>query len=131
MGIKMKGLARTILGIILLIVGINALGGGYYGMSGAKDIPLNWLKGSPFHSYLIPSVFLFFIIGGSCLWSASAVFRNMQAAMKASLFTGLSLILWIIAQVLIIGYVSWLQPAMAIAGLSVVLLSLQLKPSAK
>jgi hypothetical protein len=51
---------RYTLGILLLVVTVNALGGGYYGMAGAKNIPLELLKGSPFRNYFIPGLFLFF-----------------------------------------------------------------------
>lgn len=46
-------LIRWILGILLLVVAINAFAGGYYGLSGAKNIPTEWLKGSPFRDYFI------------------------------------------------------------------------------
>ena len=39
---------------------INALAGGYYSMAGARNVPLEWLKGSLFDSYFIPGVVLFF-----------------------------------------------------------------------
>jgi len=39
------------LGVLLLFVAINAFGGGYYGMAGAKDVPTEWLKGSPFRNH--------------------------------------------------------------------------------
>ena len=44
---------RYSLGILLLIVAVNAFGGGYYGMAGAKDVPIEWLKGSPFRNYFV------------------------------------------------------------------------------
>ena len=56
---------RIILGTLLAIIALNALGGGFYGMMGAKEIPIEWLKGSPFKSYFIPALFLFVVVGGS------------------------------------------------------------------
>lgn len=43
---------RYALGWLLLVIAMNAFGGGYYGMSGAKYVPLDWLKGSPFSNFL-------------------------------------------------------------------------------
>jgi hypothetical protein len=43
---------RMTLGVILSLLALNALGGGYYGMAGAENVPLEWLEGSPFKSYL-------------------------------------------------------------------------------
>lgn len=38
------------------VVALNAVGGGIYGLAGAKNVPREWLAGSPFHSYTIPSL---------------------------------------------------------------------------
>jgi hypothetical protein len=114
---------RITLGILLLIIAINAFGGGYYGMSGAKDMPLEWLAGSPFKNYFVPSLFLFFGIGGSCLLAAIAVFKKHRLAGIFSLFCGLLIISWLVVQVAIIGYVSWMQPTTAIFALLIILLT--------
>lgn len=114
---------RYTLGILLLVVAFNALGGGYYGMAGAKNIPLEWLKGSPFRNYFIPSLFLFLCIGGSCLISAIAVFRGNRYARSLSFICGLIILIWLIAQVAIIGYVSWMQPVTAVVALLILFLA--------
>jgi hypothetical protein len=54
---------RHSLGILLLLLTINAFGGGYYGMTGANDVPVEWLKGSPFKNYFVPGMVLFLLIG--------------------------------------------------------------------
>lgn len=48
-----------------LVVALNAIGGGIYGLAGAKDVPQEWLQGSPFHSYLLPSLVVLVAVGGS------------------------------------------------------------------
>jgi hypothetical protein len=111
------------LGILLAFIALNALGGGYYGMVGAKGIPPEWLKGSPFKSYFIPSLFLFLVVGGSCLIGAVAVFRNSKHARNISFFCSGLLISWIVAQVAIIGYVSWMQPAIFIFAIVILVLA--------
>jgi hypothetical protein len=117
---------RIISGTLLLIIAINAFGGGYYGLSGAKDIPREWLSGSPFTSYLIPSLFLFVVIGGTCLAASIAMFRNSKHARKLSLVCAGLLLCWIIAQVSIIGYVSWMQPTIFISALIIAAITLLL-----
>jgi hypothetical protein len=114
---------RISLGILHLIIAINAFGGGYYGMSGAKDLPAEWLAGSPFKNYFIPSLFLFLCIGGSCLFTAIAVFKGHRLAMTFSFICGLLIISWLVVQVAIIGYVSWMQPTTAIVALLIILLT--------
>ncbi|MBL7718599.1 MAG: hypothetical protein JNL72_07175 [Flavipsychrobacter sp.] len=113
---------RYVLASVLGIVALNALGGGYYGMSGAKGIPLSWLDGSPFHSYFIPALVLFVGVGGSCAVSFVAVLRGASFARMAALLSGLLLLGWILVQVSIIGYVSWLQPAMIVAAIVILAL---------
>jgi hypothetical protein len=119
-------LIRYFLGTILLLLAINAFGGGYYGMAGAKNIPVDWLEGSPFSDYSIPGLFLFIVIGGSAFFSGIAVFRQLPIARKAAFSCSIITILWIVIQVSIIGYVSWMQPAIMGAGILMVLLVWQL-----
>lgn len=116
-------ITRLVLGTILLLVALSAFGGGYYGMAGAKDIPLEWLSGSPFSSYLIPSLFLFICIGGFALFSAVLSFKSDAKYRKFAFIFGILILLWIIMQFWIIGYVSGLQPAIAITGIVILVLS--------
>jgi len=44
---------RHVLGALLAFGAINAVAGGYYGLSGASGVPLEWLAGSPFRDYLV------------------------------------------------------------------------------
>ena len=117
---------RNALGILLLVLAINAFGGGYYGMAGAKNIPTEWLKGSPFSNYFVPSLILLVGIGGSALLAAIFVFRQYTQARKAAFICGIIVILWLIVQVTIIGYVSWMQPTTAVAAILILLLAWKL-----
>ena len=78
---------------------------------------------SPLTSYLIPSLFLFIVVGGICLFSSVSLFRNSSFSKKFALLSGVLLVLWIAIQVRIIGFVSWLQPAVFISGVIVIVLS--------
>lgn len=115
-----------LLGGILLFVAANAFGGGYYGMAGAKDIPLEWLNGSPFPDYFVPSLFLFTVIGGLSLFSAVVVFKRHRIAPKIVTIDGIIILLWIVIQVVIIGYVSWMQPTTLIAAVSILTINRRL-----
>jgi hypothetical protein len=110
---------RITLGAVLLVIAINAFGGGYYGMAGAENVPVEWLEGSPFKSYFAPSLFLFAVIGGTCLTAAVAAFRNSRHTRKLSFICAGVLFGWIAVQVAIIGYVSWMQPAIFISAIMV------------
>jgi hypothetical protein len=118
---------RFIIGFLLAFMALNAFAGGYYAIAGAKNVPLEWLEGSPFKNYLLPGLFLFIVIGGSCTAGSIAIFRNNKYALRLSLFCSLLLISWIIIQVAIIGYVSWMQPAVFITGSVVLILVLWIR----
>lgn len=114
---------RYTLGIMLLLITINAFAGGYYGMAGPKNIPREWLGRTPFSNYLIPSLFLFLIIEGSSLVAAIPIFRRHPLGTKIAFFSAAIIIFWLIVQVMMIGYVSWMQPATASIALVIILLT--------
>ena len=117
---------RRALGILLAFGAINAFAGGYYGLTGARGVPVEWLDGSPFSSYFIPSLILLIVVGGSFVTAAVAVFARSRIARLAALAAAVIVTGWLAAQIAIIGYVSWMQPATAIAGVLVLILGSQL-----
>ncbi len=119
----MNAFARLSLGALLAFLALNALGGGLYGLMGASGVPTEWLAGSPFRNYFIPSLFLFVVVGGTCAVSGWAVLRGRPFARPLASAAGILLVAWIAAQVFFIGYVSWLQPAVAMAGVAVLFLA--------
>lgn len=123
---KATSVVRWVLGLILIIVTINAVGGGIYGMTGAKAVPVEWLRNSPFKSYFIPSLLLFSVVGGSALYASIAVFKKSIVDRKAAFLCCLILSAWIITQLGIIGYRSWLQPAIIITTVIIFCLTLLL-----
>ena len=114
---------RYILGILLLFVALNAFAGGYYGMSGARGVPGEWLAGSLFHNYFIPGLILMTGVGGSALFAAIAVFRQSKIAHKAAFICGVVILVLLAVQVSIIGYLSWMQPVTAIAAFLILFLT--------
>jgi hypothetical protein len=114
---------RYVLGGLLAFGALNAFAGGYYGMSGAEDVPREWLEGSPFDDYFIPGLVLFVVVGGSFLAAAIAVFAGLAVARPATFAAGTIVLGWLAVETAIIGYVSWMQPATTIGGLLVFLLA--------
>jgi hypothetical protein len=114
---------RYSLGGLLAFGALNAFAGGYYGMSGAKDVPREWLEGSPFDDYFVPGLGLFLVVGGSLLAAAIAVFAGLRVARLAALGAGLVVLAWLAVETLVIGYVSWMQPATTIGALLILLLA--------
>lgn len=122
-GIKGASPARRALGVLLAFGAINAFAGGYYGLSGAKGVPVEWLDGSPFRSYFIPGLVLLTVVGGSFLTAAVAVFARFRCARPAALAAAVIVTGWLAAQVAIIGYVSWMQPTTAVAAFAIFVLA--------
>ncbi len=116
-------LARHTLGSLLVFAALNAFGGGYYGMSGAEGVPAQWLEGSPFGDYFIPSLILCVVVGGSFLIAAIAVFARFHFARPAAFSSVVVAFVWLAVQLSIIGYVSWMQPTTAIVGLVILIIT--------
>jgi CHASE2 domain-containing sensor protein len=110
---------RRLLTALLAIESISALGGGVYGISGAPQIPREWLQGSPFVDYTIPSWILILFVGGSAAFASIAGFRAAAHFLSSARLAAIVLIVWIGVQVAMIGYVSPLQPIMATFGVVV------------
>jgi hypothetical protein len=116
--------------VVEFVVAVNAVGGAVWGLAGAKNVPREWLDGTPFHSYVIPSVILFVAVGGGMTTAALALVVRHRLAPEISIAAGLVLVVWITAQVLIIvpdGGFSWLQPMMFAAGLFMAVLGWRLR----
>jgi len=118
-----RKIIRYLLGVLLAFAALNAFGGGYYGMSGAEGVPLEWLEGSPFHNFFIPGLVLFVVVGGSFLVASIAVFARLRFARFASFVAVLIVYIWLAVQIAIIGYVSWMQPVTAILALIILVLT--------
>lgn len=130
-GGKKGNAVRYALGLLHLFGALNAFGGGYYGLSGAQGIPREWLEGSPFRGYFLPSLFLFVVVGGAFLAAGIAILARLRFARPLSLGTGGLVLAWIAVQVAIIGYVSWMQPATVAGGVLILLLTRMLPRPAR
>ena len=118
---------HILLGVLLAFGALNAFGGGWYGMSGAEGVPVEWLEGSPFESYFLPSLILFVVVGGSFLTASILNFRYSRLSRVVSFASTGVVFIWLTTQVIIIGYVSWMQPATAVFGACLLMLTAFLK----
>ena len=118
---------RIFWGSLLVLLALNAFGGGLYALLGASGIPVEWLRGSPFHSYFIPGLFLFVVIGGGALTAAILVFTGHKKAFLWSVVICLIVFAWLIVQVAIIGLVSFMQLLTFLVVLLIALLSVVYK----
>ena len=105
------------LSVLQRLVALNAFGGGAFGLAGAPGLPPEWLAGSPFSSYLVPSLVLIVAVGALHALAAVRAWQGHPRALLLGRAAGVVLLGWIVVQVAIIGYVSWLQPAMGATAL--------------
>lgn len=120
------GFIRFLLAILLLLLSINAFYGGWYGMSGAKGVPLTWLEGSIFKDYYYPGLLLFIFVGGSSLLACFQVIKNGKYARIYTLLSVSVVFIWLLSQLAIIGYVSWMQPSIGMLDVIILILALKL-----
>ena len=97
--------------------------------TGGLDLPNDWLDGTPFSSYFIPGLLLFCVVGGSMLAASLAVWSRRRLSGPVSLVAGSIIVIWIVVQVALIGYQSWMQPTFFAFGVAIVTLSIPLVAS--
>lgn len=94
--------------LAVLAQGISGVAGGY-GLvadpSGAAvGLPLEWLEGTPFSDYLVPGAILFSVLGVFPLIVAWGLWRRRRWAWYGALMVGAALAVWIIVEIMMIGY---------------------------
>jgi uncharacterized membrane-anchored protein len=128
-----------VLKTLLLLLGICALISGSMLMldpSGKSiQFPAGYLDGSPFSSYFIPGLLLSVFIGllslsaWVSLWKTPKIalferlnpFQGRHWAWTLALMSGISLVIWILVQMLMVPYF-FLQPTLLLWGLMIVML---------
>jgi hypothetical protein len=93
------------IGLIVLnaFLGLSAIAGGVGLLGGGLQFPIEWLQGSPFHSYTIPGLALMILVGGSALVAAAVVARRHELAGAASAAAGAMIVGFEIVEVLVVG----------------------------
>ncbi len=91
------------------------------------NLPINILQGSTFKDFQIPGLVLLLIIGGI---NIMAIFYNLQRAPSRynwSMLGGFLVIGWIAFQIVFIKSVVWFNSIYLVAGVLIILISIQLK----
>ncbi len=115
------------LGVLELFVGIGALaGGGALALVPDGDVlrmPVALLKGSPFRSYFVPGLILFFAVGCLNTLAGFLTIAGYPNRRTASIWAALILMGWISVEVALLGYLHWAQPLYFGLGLLIFLLA--------
>lgn len=99
--------------VIVLIISVffqalSGLGGGAFLIADPTgetlNLPLSFLKNSPFSDYLIPGIILFTVLGVYPLIVSAGLWKRKYWGWFGSLLLGVALLIWIIVEIIIIGY---------------------------
>ncbi len=82
----------------------TAIGGGIALAAGLEGdrFPADWLRGTPFHSYVVPGLILAAIVGGSAAVATVATLRSPRIGGRASMLAGLVMAGWIVGEILLL-----------------------------
>lgn len=126
--INTRSLGLYLLMFLILFQGISGVSGGGALMldpSGSTiQLSLNLLKGTPFHSYLIPGFFLLTVLGIFPLIVLYGLWNLKGWSLTGSLLVGVFVIIWILVEITMVGYISQppLQLIYGIIGVVILLL---------
>lgn len=137
---RKRPLTAWLLIILMLFLSIGALVSGpmlFVSPDGTlMGLPLDALEGSPFGSYLIPGIILFlfngvfpFIVTIGLIvtrWKGLHFLNPFPAhhwSWTGAIAAGIILLIWIITETAMLGYISFLQPLMAVWGIFILLLT--------
>jgi hypothetical protein len=117
------------LAALCLLVGAAAIAGGI-GLIASPDgsamrLPLALLEPSPFDSFLIPGLILLVVIGFGSTIAGALVLRDTRRADAVAVLAGMSLLLWITAQMAMLRTIDFPQLGCLAVGIAIVLLALR------
>lgn len=115
--------------ILMVLLAIQALGAIAGGVGLVQDpvdnigMPLSMLEGSPFSDYLVPGLILLIVVGLLPLAALVGVARSRIWGWWLAAAAGAGLVIWIITEVILLGYLPGagigLQIVMGILGVLV------------
>lgn len=122
---------RTLLGLLYFGV-VSCLIGAVMGVAlNGGPIPVAFLAGTPFDSYLVPGLILGLVVGGTQLVAAIMLERRHAASLLWCVVAGFGMTIWVFLEIAIIKQYSFLQSiyfGLGVAELILVLALLGIAP---
>lgn len=94
-------------------------------------LPLGWLRGSPFEDYLVPGLVLLTVLGVAPLFAAWGLWTGRRWSWRAGVAIGGALLMWLAAQIAVVGYQSDPPLQLAYGVLGALIVVLALRPSVR
>jgi hypothetical protein len=140
--VRVHPAAARVLIVLLFFIGASALISGAMLFAAPDGHLMMWstndLAGTPFSNYLIPGIILFTFVGIFPVFVGYGLLKRpawrwpdtinpakkIHWAWTASWAAGVIMLIWIGVETLLLGYISFLQPAIAVYGVLIILLTL-------
>jgi hypothetical protein len=101
--LKTYRIINLLLAILLLFTGfISVISGIVMIATNGMGMPLEWLEGTAFTSYLIPGLILFIIIGGITTLAGILLIKKKKGAHEAAAASGFGLLIWLFTEMYIL-----------------------------
>jgi hypothetical protein len=103
-----RAMLHQVLNGLMLLQGLSGVAGGIGLLTdptGASlSIPHQWLDGSPFSDYTVPGVILLVVLGALPLLVSWGMWMYRRWAWYGSIGVGIALIVWIVVEIMVVGY---------------------------
>ncbi len=117
---------KKLIVFILLFTALNAMVAGALFVldpsGGTMGMEVSYLDSSPFRTYLIPGMVLFFVNGVMNIVAAIATLRDYCKDSRFVVLQGVLLVGWILAQVWMVRDINLLHVIMFVVGVTLVIL---------
>ena len=100
---QLKNVLRVILIILVVFLALSTTIGGIALLVGWISMPLDLLQGSIFSSYVVPSLALAFIAGGSAVFAVVLLVRKSKYDLLFAATSGIVIMFFEFVEVLVIG----------------------------
>lgn len=84
----MHGMIMPIVIVLDLVLGVAVVVGGVYLLAGARGLSREWLRGTPFTSFVWPGLVLLVVVGGSLLAAATLLIVQAHVGRLVSVEAG-------------------------------------------
>ena len=96
-------LISKILAVLLLFTGaISVISGIIIIATNGMGMPLSWLEGTVFTSYLVPGLILSIIIAGVSLFAGIMLIMGKKGALEVAAASGFGLLIWLFTEMYIL-----------------------------
>jgi hypothetical protein len=122
---------KTLLMVLLMLVAFSSTVAGLAMIANqhgdALNIPMGLFEGTPFRSFLLPGILLSVIVGGFSLFAIFLITQKSARQFNWSIVAGAVVILWVIAEMVLLQFANWLHAVYLVVGLLIILAAYQLK----